>query len=248
MNEWEEIDSKSVSDADGFLTDYTMYRNAIDGTYIFIFGDKDAYTPENSDPDWECDSENEAYEWFDDYTGIDDMEEGTAAYKITGYYSNNYNGVGEEFTSSDWSEIAETAHQYLSDGYYVEIMNTLTGVTVRLDPDTYDFDGEFPLRPKDLWGVEASESICSSSGLDPEKEKFYRAYPSKPSEEYMDMGSGLFYWYFTRHGVQPGSVPRGLNIIDVVDTPQGSFFLTDRVLTTDSLKYYDIKEASPEGR
>ena len=89
--------------------------------------------------------------------------------------------------------------------------------------------------------------IRSEYVLDPKKEKYYRDYPSKESEEYMDMGSGLFYWYFTRHGVGPGSVPRGLNIIDIIDTPRGSYFLTDRVLTTKSLNFYDIQEKSPEG-
>ena len=70
---WKEVDSKSVPDSDGFTTDYTMYEK--DGKYIFIFGDKDAYTPENSDPDWEAESEAEAKEWFDSYNGFDGMNE-----------------------------------------------------------------------------------------------------------------------------------------------------------------------------
>ena len=69
---YNEIASKRVPDSDGFLTDYTMYRNMNDGTYVFIFGDKDIYTPGNSDFDWECDTEEEAKEWFDNYVGFDD--------------------------------------------------------------------------------------------------------------------------------------------------------------------------------
>lgn len=75
---YNEIASKQVPDSNGFLTDYTMYRNMNDGTYGFIFGDKDIYTPGNSDFDWECDTEEEAREWFDNYVGFDDdlLDEG----------------------------------------------------------------------------------------------------------------------------------------------------------------------------
>lgn len=69
-----EIASKQVPDSDGFLTDYTMYRNINTGTYVFIFGDKDVYTPDNSDFDWECETEEEAKEWFDNYNGFDKDE------------------------------------------------------------------------------------------------------------------------------------------------------------------------------
>lgn len=65
------------------------------------------------------------------------------------------------------------------------------------------------------------------------------------SAEFFDKNEGDIYWYFTRHGVQPGSVPRGLNIINVVDRPEGSYFETDQVITTDALDYYDITEKSP---
>ena len=65
------------------------------------------------------------------------------------------------------------------------------------------------------------------------------------SAECFDKNEGDTYWYVTRHGVQPGSVPRGLNIINVVDRPEGSYFETDKVITTDALDYYDITEKSP---
>lgn len=65
------------------------------------------------------------------------------------------------------------------------------------------------------------------------------------SAEFFDKNEGDTYWYFTRHGVQLGSVPRGLNIINVVDRPEGSYFETDKVITTDALNYYDITEKSP---
>lgn len=89
------------------------------------------------------------------------------------------------------------------------------------DEDDYDY--------KD-WvedDVESSQSIQSSV------------------QEFFDKGDDVEYWYLTRHGVMPGSVPKGLVIESVIDRPEGTYFSTKRVLTTDALKYYDIKERSP---
>lgn len=94
-----ELDSKQVKDYDGFLTDYTMYLRVrttpsrwieylksqdakkgilwddFDTSYVFVFGDKELYEPEDGDFDYECDSEAEADEWFDSYNGFEDDEE-----------------------------------------------------------------------------------------------------------------------------------------------------------------------------
>ena len=71
---WEEKASKSVSDSNGFMTDYTMYRNINTGEYVFVFGDKDIYRPEDGYYDWECETEEEAEEWFNNYHGFEDSE------------------------------------------------------------------------------------------------------------------------------------------------------------------------------
>ena len=63
------------------------------------------------------------------------------------------------------------------------------------------------------------------------------------SSEFVD----LIYWYRTRHGVQPGSVPGGLDIIAIVDQDGWSYFATNRVIMTDALKKYDIQEKIPKG-
>lgn len=55
------------------------------------------------------------------------------------------------------------------------------------------------------------------------------------------------YWYFTRHGVQPGSWPQGATVLDIVDTAGGTFVLTDKLLTTEALQWFDIKEQEPSG-
>lgn len=69
---YEFIDTKSVLDSDGFLTDYTMYRDTETGMYVFIFGDNDFYGPEEDSVDHECETFEEAYEWFNDYNGFDE--------------------------------------------------------------------------------------------------------------------------------------------------------------------------------
>lgn len=58
------------------------------------------------------------------------------------------------------------------------------------------------------------------------------------------------YWYFTTHGVQPGSVPKGVNILEIRDGVSkngmsGTFVCLDAVLNTSELKEYDMKEEVP---
>lgn len=69
---YEVIDSKSVRDSDGFYTDYTLYYDNEEDIYLCIFGDEDLYTPSNSEPDVEFDTEREAIEWFENYNGYED--------------------------------------------------------------------------------------------------------------------------------------------------------------------------------
>lgn len=71
---FDEIASKLVMDCGGFLTEYTMYLNIATGEYVFIFGDKDIYTPDNTDPDWVCETREESWIWFENYHGINEEE------------------------------------------------------------------------------------------------------------------------------------------------------------------------------
>ena len=72
MENFVEIASKQVRDANDFLTDYTMYRSTETGEYVFVFGDKDLYRPEDGDFDRSCETETEAREWFESYAGFDE--------------------------------------------------------------------------------------------------------------------------------------------------------------------------------
>ena len=73
-NRYKYINSKEITDFDGFLTEYTMYYDTEEDRYVFVFGDSDLYNPnedEYMDFDYECESKQEATEWFNDYTGFE---------------------------------------------------------------------------------------------------------------------------------------------------------------------------------
>ena len=95
-NPYTEIETKQVPDSDGFMTDYTMYMDMNTGEYVFIFGDKDVYCPDNGYFyfDWECETEEEAREWFNNYNGFeesefDDFEESYETEKVFSAACNN---------------------------------------------------------------------------------------------------------------------------------------------------------------
>lgn len=118
--------------------------------------------------------------------------------------------------SGDWE--TETAHeqQAIADEFGISLDDAM-----HIMIDILGFD------PDDFREDVIEKSIEASS------EYFY---DSQPLDEY---------WYFTTHGVMPGSVPKGIQILDVIDKPEGSYFLSDKLLTPEALNYFDIKERSP---
>lgn len=72
---WICLDIKHVRDSDGMLTDYALYTTEDEDKYICMFGDVDAYPPDEMYADAEFDSEEEALEWFEDYTGPGDEDD-----------------------------------------------------------------------------------------------------------------------------------------------------------------------------
>ncbi len=54
------------------------------------------------------------------------------------------------------------------------------------------------------------------------------------------------YWYFTRHGIGPGTIPKDLNVLDVVEDDNfGTYVCLDGVLNTSELDKYEMKEQVP---
>ena len=72
---WICLDIKHVRDSDGMLTDYALYTTEDEDKYICMFGDVDAYPPDEMYADAEFDTEEEALEWFEDYIGPGDEDE-----------------------------------------------------------------------------------------------------------------------------------------------------------------------------
>ena len=63
---WELIARKDIKDADGFMTEYSLYGSNT-GRIVTVYGDSDLYKPENGDIDMEFESLREAEEWFYDF-------------------------------------------------------------------------------------------------------------------------------------------------------------------------------------
>ena len=57
--------------------------------------------------------------------------------------------------------------------------------------------------------------------------------------------TGLEYWYLTKHGLGPGMMPQGVHLLDTVEDGWDTYILLDRMLTTEELNTYDIKEQTP---
>lgn len=70
---FEMISTKSVTDTDGFKTDYTLWYDGDEDNYFTIFGDRDIYDPRMSSHDMDF-GENleEAENWFYEYEGFED--------------------------------------------------------------------------------------------------------------------------------------------------------------------------------
>jgi hypothetical protein len=127
---YEYITSKTVLDSDGMRTDYTMYYDWEDDKYIFIFGDNDVYDPTNEPSDHECDTEEEANEWFDTYTGFDDEEDFDECY------------LSETNNNTEEQELAEFLDFLKEDGIIVSNINRKfkqINITNEKDLDTASF-------------------------------------------------------------------------------------------------------------
>jgi len=67
------VESKEVEDFDGFMTEYCWYRDD-NGNNVFVFGDSDLYKPEDGEWDYETDDDEDAYNWFKNYTGASELD------------------------------------------------------------------------------------------------------------------------------------------------------------------------------
>jgi hypothetical protein len=105
------VKSKTVYDSDGWTTEYTMYYDEVNDRYVFVFGDSDFYNPNDGyeEFDWECDTEREANDWFDNYNGFeDDLDEGWND-------STDFGKTPEDFKNEILNNIDFIMYKYVND-------------------------------------------------------------------------------------------------------------------------------------
>ena len=164
----------------------------------------------------------------------------------------------DEYDADDYDEIYSANY---GGAYYVEVNSTQRG-TAPYEKKFSDFNSALSFAKKRgnskttiyIWDIPKEER--SSNSVPNAVYNFDSGWqiirPVNANEDraddeiYSSTTSSSRYWYFTRHGVQPGSVPKYVNILDIVDTPEGSYFLTDGVILTDDLRNYEIKERKPK--
>ena len=74
-------------------------------------------------------------------------------YKVDSFFDIDERGLCYSNSSlTNWSQVEEIAHEWLSDGGVVRITDLETGNNMTLNPDMYFemFNGEFPIKPDDL--------------------------------------------------------------------------------------------------
>lgn len=81
-----------------------------------------------------------------------------------------------------------------------------------------------------------------------EGKKSYK--PKKELKEEIDYTNEDYlltpYWYFTRHGVAPGSIPKNVYVWTSFRADNGHYFATSDVINGKDLKEFEIKEKQPE--
>lgn len=57
--------------------------------------------------------------------------------------------------------------------------------------------------------------------------------------------TGLDYWYYSKHGIGPGTIPSGVQVLDWYEEGYKTWMLLDKMLTTQELNDYELKEQFP---
>ena len=90
-------------------------------------------------------------------------------WSVASFYDERLIGLEKSETGiEDWSRVEELAHEWVSNGGYVEIKDDESGKSIVLDYDSYfeDFEGEFPVKPEDFEEKGALLDIDESESFD----------------------------------------------------------------------------------
>lgn len=254
--QWYMLDIKDVLDPDGWSDTYSVWvgypknedDDSIDITnpyYVCIFGDD----PTNSYKDWECDSYEEAIEFFTFYgeDEYDDSDELYASCDIESSIDEKLYGA-TDIVNDLYIKFPKLYFIYERDvgdnqvDLYFEFNKKDVDINELEDyiKDTYKSIGyginrNGRLKIRCIEDGDEDSEITSSSNVE---------------KEFDEMGNDEEYWYYTRHGVGPGSVPKGLGIERYAyddDDPYGEYFsVRGKTIRPKAMKYYDIKEKIPK--
>ena len=142
------VKSKDVNDADGYLTEYTMYYDEVEDRYVFVFGDSDIYNPNDGyeEFDYECDTEREADEWFDNYEGFEDLDEG---YK-------NMKPHLKEVQERLYAEV-QVGMKWVDDEFYKQC-NKISGNKAWIETRWNSIDSDEEHRETSVWNITEGEN------------------------------------------------------------------------------------------
>lgn len=135
---WILLERKSVPDESGFYTDYCLYQNEDETEYVCIFGDRDVYTPDNTEPDAEFDTYEEAKEWFDYYEGFveeDDIYSSTMSDMIPKLKEELKSAVTDTMLSEEFGFSENEVEQYSAIDVYVKDNNIVCEIRAEVSFD-----------------------------------------------------------------------------------------------------------------
>lgn len=190
-------------------------------SFVTIFGDNELYRPEDGNYDFETNNYEEAKEWFDNYGTDEDMDE----------------SLNESADEGLWQDVVDN-DKILAQfpALKSEIEDSIGWVN---DEEMWSLISNFGNVPNDV-----KRHIANKMGL------FESLKEARYSDAYDDNRKKQGWWYFTTHGVMPGSIPKGLNVLDTKEGKNskgtlGTFVKLDGILNTSELRQFDMKEESP---
>ena len=106
--------------------------------------------------------------------------------------------------------------------------------------DIVDFEGMLRDNPK-MFYIRESGYSTSRKGQRVQESRYSDVVPYENRK----------YWYFTTHGIGPGTIPPGVHLLDVVEGQNkkgtwGDFICLDAILNTSELRQYDLIELAPD--
>lgn len=81
----------------------------------------------------------------EDYDDFDHKYD--ARYEVDSYYGANYSGLEDDLYTNDFEEVKDWVWEKIQKGGYIEVSDRERGKSVRLDPDSYDWESD------DAYGV-----------------------------------------------------------------------------------------------